>query len=312
VSGGLGVQQALTVFYNAMLAKTSGMTYVKYRTATLTAAKNLGGGSCSIFTTVKAAWDAVKVPAQSADPTCSSSGSVTVSNPGAKSATVGTAISPFTLTASPSGTYTWSATGLPAGLTIGASTGTVSGTPTTAGSSTVTVTATSGSGSGSTSFGFTVSGTGGSCSSPGQKLVNAGFETTGGWTTTSGVISTSTSSRPSHSGSREAYLDGYGSSHTDTATQTVSVPAGCAVTVSYWYRVITSETTTTTAYDTLEVKFGSTTLATYSNLSANSAYAQASFSLPATSGSQTVSFRGVEDSSLQTSFLVDDVAVTLG
>src|SRR4029450_2659072 len=50
---------------------TTSSSYLKYRTWTLTAAKNLFPGSCTQFNTVKAAWDAVSVPAQSADPTCS-------------------------------------------------------------------------------------------------------------------------------------------------------------------------------------------------------------------------------------------------
>ncbi|WP_405020871.1 putative Ig domain-containing protein [Kitasatospora sp. NBC_00070] len=54
--------------------------------------------------------------------------------------------------------YTWTATGLPAGLAIAAATGTVTGTPTTAGSSSVTVTATDSAGrAGSTGFSWTVS-----------------------------------------------------------------------------------------------------------------------------------------------------------
>jgi len=68
---GLGVEKALKIFYNAMLVKTSGSSYLKYRTWTLTAAKSLFPGSCTEFNTVKAAWDAVSVPAQSGDPTCS-------------------------------------------------------------------------------------------------------------------------------------------------------------------------------------------------------------------------------------------------
>ncbi|WP_432080926.1 putative Ig domain-containing protein [Streptomyces sp. WAC 04229] len=53
--------------------------------------------------------------------------------------------------------YTWSATGLPAGLSIASATGTVSGTPTTAGTGTVTVTATDSAGrKGSTGFTWTV------------------------------------------------------------------------------------------------------------------------------------------------------------
>ncbi|MFE0111002.1 M4 family metallopeptidase [Amycolatopsis sp. NPDC059019] len=66
---GIGIQNAGRVFYNAMLLKTSGMTYKRYRTATLTAAKNLDP-SCAQFNSVKAAWDAISLPAQSGDPTC--------------------------------------------------------------------------------------------------------------------------------------------------------------------------------------------------------------------------------------------------
>jgi Zn-dependent metalloprotease len=67
---GVGVQTAARIFYNAMLSKTSRMTYLRYRTATLNAAKNLTPGNCTNFTRVLAAWNAVSVPAQAADPTC--------------------------------------------------------------------------------------------------------------------------------------------------------------------------------------------------------------------------------------------------
>jgi Zn-dependent metalloprotease len=67
---GLGPQTAGRIFYNAMLAKTSGMTYLRYRTATLNAAKNLFPGNCAPYNSIKAAWNAVSVPAQAADPTC--------------------------------------------------------------------------------------------------------------------------------------------------------------------------------------------------------------------------------------------------
>ncbi|MCU1687440.1 MAG: zinc metalloprotease, partial [Amycolatopsis sp.] len=45
-------------------------------------AKNLFPGSCTQFNTVKAAWDAISVPAQAGDPTCSATGTVTVAGPG--------------------------------------------------------------------------------------------------------------------------------------------------------------------------------------------------------------------------------------
>ncbi|MFD5066058.1 hypothetical protein, partial [Streptomyces sp. NPDC058394] len=35
-----------------------------------------------------------------------------------------------------------------------------------------------------------------------------------------------------HAGSWKAWLDGYGSAHTDTLAQTVSIPAGCKATLS--------------------------------------------------------------------------------
>ncbi|WP_436496299.1 S8 family serine peptidase [Actinokineospora sp. HUAS TT18] len=91
-------------------------------------------------------------------------GSVAVANPGNKTGTVGTAL---TVTNSASGgtaPYSWSATGLPAGLSINATNGTISGTPTTAGTSNVTVTATDSSSpakSGSASFSITINPTGG-------------------------------------------------------------------------------------------------------------------------------------------------------
>jgi zinc metalloprotease ZmpA len=70
---GLGIRTAAQVFYNAMLSKTTAMDYPRYRTATLNAAKNLFPATCGPFSTVRAAWNAIGVPAQPADPTCSPS-----------------------------------------------------------------------------------------------------------------------------------------------------------------------------------------------------------------------------------------------
>lgn len=66
---GIGIEKAGKIFYNALLLKVSENSYLTYRTDTLTAAKNLYGCGTE-FATVKAAWDAVDVPAQKADPTC--------------------------------------------------------------------------------------------------------------------------------------------------------------------------------------------------------------------------------------------------
>jgi Zn-dependent metalloprotease/subtilisin-like proprotein convertase family protein len=82
---GVGIQTATKIMYNAMLMKTSSSSYLKYRTWTLTAAKALDT-TCGLFNKTKAAWDAVSVSAQTADPTCSTtttspSPSTTTSNP---------------------------------------------------------------------------------------------------------------------------------------------------------------------------------------------------------------------------------------
>jgi F5/8 type C domain/Putative Ig domain len=90
---------------------------------------------------------------------------VTVTNPGSQTSTVGTAASlQITATDSaPGQTLTDTATGLPAGLSISSS-GLITGTPTTATTSTVTVTATDTTGaSGTTSFTWTVSSGGTGC-----------------------------------------------------------------------------------------------------------------------------------------------------
>jgi hypothetical protein len=85
---------------------------------------------------------------------------VTVASPGSQSSTTGTAISKLQIAASSSkgdGIASYSATGLPAGLSINTSTGAITGTPTADGNFTVTVTATDNGGTkGSVSFGWLI------------------------------------------------------------------------------------------------------------------------------------------------------------
>ncbi|MFD8721602.1 putative Ig domain-containing protein [Streptomyces sp. NPDC059629] len=244
----------------------------------------------------------------------STGNTVTVTNPGSQSTATGSSVS-LQISASDSAgaTLTYSASGLPTGLSISSSTGLISGTASTAGTYSTTVTATDSTGaSGSASFTWTVSTSGGGTCTSTQLLGNPGFEsgnTT--WTASSGVI-TNSSSEAAHAGSYKAWLDGYGSSHTDTLSQSVTIPSGCtATTFTFYLHIDTAETTTSTQYDKLTVTAGSTTLATYSNLNAASGYVQKSFSLGSYAGSTvTLKFSGVEDSSLQTSFVIDDTAVT--
>ena len=85
---------------------------------------------------------------------------VTLANPGPESDVVGTAITALSVVASdtePGPSYTWSASGLPEGLSIASATGIISGTPTTAEAPSVTVTATDNLGfSGSVTFTWTI------------------------------------------------------------------------------------------------------------------------------------------------------------
>ena len=92
----------------------------------------------------------------------------------------------------------------------------------------------------------------------------------------------------------------------------MSIPAGCGATLSFYLHIDSAETTTSTAYDKLTVKIGTTTLATYSNLNKAAGYTLRSFNVSAFAGQTvTVSFTGTEDSSLQTSFVIDDTALNL-
>jgi subtilase family serine protease len=154
---------------------------------------------------------------------------------------------------------------------------------------------------------------------PANLVVNPGFESgTTSWTATSGIACTnsSCSGETAHGGTGFAWLDGYGTTHTDSVSQSITIPAGkTSATLTFYLHVDTAETTTTTAYDKLTVTAtpsggSATTLATYSNLNAASGYVLKTISLNSFIGKTiTLKFSGVEDSSLQTSFVLDDVAV---
>ena len=236
-----------------------------------------------------------------------------------------------TITVSPSGGFTGSvslsASGLPAGVTASFGTNPATSTSTvtfsasstaTTGTATVTITGTSGSLTHTTTISLTVNASGGGGAQ--NLIVNGGFETGTAtpWTLTAGVLNNS-ASEPPHSGAWDAWLDGYGTTHTDSATQTVTIPStATSATLTFWLHIDTAETTTTTAFDKLQVQVLNSsntvlaTLGTFSNLNKAAGYSQKSFSVLQFKG-QTVKIRflGTEDTSLQTSFVIDDIALNV-
>ncbi|GLZ41972.1 hypothetical protein Acsp05_55960 [Actinokineospora sp. NBRC 105648] len=120
---GVGIKDAGRIFYGAMLLKTSGMTYKKYRVATLTAAKSLDS-SCNLYNRTKAAWDAITLPAQSGEPTCTGTPNSEFSlavNPSSGTVQPGesaTATVSTTTTSGTAQTVALTATGQPSGVTV--------------------------------------------------------------------------------------------------------------------------------------------------------------------------------------------------
>ena len=151
-----------------------------------------------------------------------------------------------------------------------------------------------------------------------ELITNGGFEgSSSPWTLSGNITWTNTGSFP-HSGTGYVILGGVNNAAA-AAFQQITIPAGSTAGLTFWLNVTSDETTTTTQFDKLFVEVRNTsgtllsTLATFSNLSKGTAgvYSQkGSFSLASFAG-QTVriQFRATTDSSLQTTFRVDDVSV---
>ncbi|HXR71808.1 putative Ig domain-containing protein, partial [Actinocrinis sp.] len=234
---------------------------------------------------------------------------VSVTNPGSQSSTVGTAVS-LQISGSDSGgaSLTYSASGLPAGLSISSS-GLISGTPTTATTYSVTVTAKDSTGaSGSASFSWAVSTSGGT---GGNAVANGGFETgsLSGWTA-SGVTSVTTSGP--HSGTYAAQVGSTSPSNTSSITQTFTAASGNTK-LTFWYDVTCPDTVT---YDwaTATLKdntTGTTTTVLAKTCVANSGWVQKTASIVA-GHSYTLTLTSKDDDYTgdPTYTLYDDVATS--
>jgi hypothetical protein len=306
-------------------AGSSTLTFTVSSTATLgtsTVTITGTGGSTTHTTTVSLTVTAVATP----DFTISASPSaVSIAKGAAGSSTISTTVSGGFNNA-----ISLSASGVPAGVTVsfspasiaapgsGSSTMNITVASTAAtGTSAITVTGTGGTTTHTTTVSLTV--TGGIIT---QLLGNPGFENGSAspapWSATAGVIDSSTG-EAAHSGAWKAWLDGYGVTHTDSILQTVTIPStATSATLAFWLHIDTSETTTITAFDTLKVQIRNTsgtvlsTLATYSNLNKATGFTQKSFDVTSFKGQTVQVFLvGAEDSSLQTSFVVDDFTLNV-
>ncbi|AGL16882.1 hypothetical protein [Actinoplanes sp. N902-109] len=91
--------------------------------------------------------------------------------------------------------------------------------------------------------------TGGAAATPaapcsGQIHPNPGFEQgTSGWTAGPRIVVLADPARPAHTGRAYATFAGLDVTRTDLLRTSVAVPAGCTLTVGFWARVASTETT---------------------------------------------------------------------
>lgn len=174
---GIGIQKAGKIYMGALMRKTSTWKYVNIRTASLAAAVELYGAGSAECAAVKAAWDAVAVPAQPGEASCGTPGNDfslslsptggTVTPGGSATATVATST-----TSGGAQTVSLSASGLPSGASAsfspssvtsgGSATLTITTSAATpAGTYPITVTGSASSGTHTATYTLTVSGTSG-------------------------------------------------------------------------------------------------------------------------------------------------------
>ena len=320
---GIGNDKAARIAYRALATKMSASTnYAGARTAFLAATTDLYGGTGAEYAAVQNAFAAINV----GSPAGGGGGDTKPPTTALTSPAAGAALSgSVTLTATATDDVGVTKVEFYAGSTL-------LGTDTTAPYSLNWNTATIGNGTysltskaydaagnsaASAAVSVRVNNMGGSCSSASQLLTNPGFESgASGWTASSGVIDNSNPDN-AHSGAWTAWLLGYGSPHTDTMYQQVSIPAAaCSASLSFWLAIASSEVDpvdydklTVTVQDTSGKVLG--TLATYSNKNEGD-FTQKTFDLSAYKGKTVrIHFSATEDTNTATSFFLDDLSLDI-
>jgi len=153
-----------------------------------------------------------------------------------------------------------------------------------------------------------------------QRIQNSGFETgITPWVLSGNATRNNGPTEPPHGGQWDVVLDGQGKSHTDSVAQTLHIDSvnRTSAALNFWLHVDTNEISKTRQFDKLNVGLYTTggaliaPLASYSNLDAAPGYALHSVDVSSFIGQTVVvKFSGTEDSSLQTTFALDDVTLT--
>jgi Zn-dependent metalloprotease len=312
---GIGTDKAYRIWFKALTTKfTAATNYADARSKVLLAAQELYGIGSREATAVQRAYAAINVGTDVAE----AGGAVAISSNPASITVAPGAVASFSVTASggtapytyqwlrnganiagaTSPSYSFTAQTVDNGALFSAKVTDSAATPTTATSASATLTVSSGGGST-------------------ERVTNGSFESgTTGWAGATGVIG-NYAGQTAYDGTRFAWLGGNGATASETITTTAVLPStATSANLSFALHIDTAETTTTSAYDKLVVTVKNTagtvlgTLATYSNLNKATGYQIRSFSLlPYKGQTVTLSFAMTEDSSLQTSFVVDKVSV---
>ncbi|MDL2358519.1 MAG: M4 family metallopeptidase, partial [Pseudomonadota bacterium] len=310
---GIGNDKAYRIWFRALSTKfTASTNYADARAKVLLAAQELYGVGSKEATAVQRAYAAINVGADVAE----AGGAVAISSNPASVTVAAGAVANFSVGASGGTapyTYQWMRNGANiAGATAASYSLTAQTTDSGAGFS-AKVTDSAATPTSATSASATLTVSSGTAS---EKVVNGSFESgTTGWAGTTGVIG-AYAGQTAYDGTRFAWLGGNGTTASETITQAVPIAStATAATLTFALHIDTAETGST-AYDKLVVTVKNSagtvlgTLATYSNANAAAGYQIRTFNLLAYKGQTvTLSFAMTEDSSLQTSFVVDKVSL---